>query len=294
MKLKKVVIGLSFLSVSLLSIAQVGNIEEKKINVVKEEVVVFESKKNTNNLQNQAIDSKTEQIVDVVENKDGFAGKAIPSEDQRAAMLPAPSILQTTEVKKEASVEPIDLSIEDVNGSEDPIVKQEMESIKNLFVSLNEVFNKKEANKLSSFFTEKFIFIQSDQAIYKDFDSLAKYFFEKTKFEGLVDFSEIKLQEKIATSISLDGLSANLMGKASEKYLVGDSEYTLPLRWTADLEKVDGMWKIKSIHFGADHLGNQILASYESFGIKLGIVALFVGLILGMLLAGLLLRIVKK
>lgn len=294
MKLKKVVIGLSFLSVSLLSIAQISTTEEKKTNVVKSEVGVFDNKTTTTTLQNQGIDSKTEQVIDVIENKAGAASSTISAEDSKGAMLPAPNAEQTSLVNKEAVPDPMDLTIEDLNGSEDPIVKQEMESIKNLFISLNEVFNKKEGNKLSSFFTEKFIFIQSDQAIYKDFDSLGKYFFEKTKFEGLVDFSEIKLQEKISASISFDGLSANLMGKASEKYLVGDSEYNLPLRWTANLEKVDGMWKIKSIHFGADHLGNQILASYESFGIKLGLVALFVGLILGMLLAGLLLRIVKK
>ncbi len=292
MKLKKVVIGLSFLSVSLLSLAQINSVEEKKPGGVKSEMSVLDAKQSTTVLPNQAIDAKTEQIVDVAVN--GPEKSNLPTaEEVKAAMLPA-ATADNVAIVDNTSKDSIDLTIEDLNSSDDPIVKEEMESIKKLFVNLNDVLKKKEANKLSSYFTDKFIFIQSDQAIYKDFDSLEKYFFEKNKFEGLVDFSEIKLEDKISAAISFDGLTANLMGKASEKYLVGDSEHTLPLRWTASLEKIEGNWKIKSIHFGADHLGNQILSSYESFGIKLGIVAVFVGLILGMLIAGLLLRIVKK
>lgn len=293
MKLKKIVIGLSLLSISLFSIAQINAIDEKKPAVVKSEVSVFEGKSNS---QNQGIDSKTEQIVEVNQGKQEKpeVTTAVSPESEKAAFLPANNPSSADVANKDVITGSNELSIEDLSGSEDPIVKQEMESIKKLFVDLNEVFSKKQSDKLASFFTEKFIFIQSDQAIYRDFDSLAKYFFEKTKFEGFVDFSEITLQDKIMSSISFDGLNAHLIGKASEKYLVGDSSYSVPLRWTATLEKVDNNWKIKSIHFGADHLGNQILASYESFGVKLGIVALFVGLILGMLIAGLLLRVVKK
>ncbi len=297
MKMKKVVIGLYLLTVSLFAIAQINAVEEKKQAVVKPDVSVFdENKVKTLGSQLPGLDTKTEQVVEVSTNNQipsPVTKEADNSTGVKSVEVTSPQVaIETKEVFTPASI--VELTVEDLNNSEDPIVKEDIESIKKLFVSLNEVFVKKQSDRLSSFFTDKFLFIQSDQAVYKDFDSLTKYFFEKTKFEGFIDFAEISLQDKISASISFDGLTAQLVGKASEKYLIADSEYSIPLRWTAYLEKVDGVWKIKSLHFGADHLNNQILSGYESFGIKVGVIAAFVGLLIGMLLAGLILRMVKK
>ena len=295
MNMKKVVVGLSILMVSVFSIAQTSSVEEKNIPAVKQdEPAITEKKVKPKNSQVLGLDIKSEQVVEessvnknIDEKKETVVSSSFPSSE-----VSPKAPIEVKEVFTPAAI--VELTIEDVNNSEDPDVKEDIESIKKLFVSLNEVFVKKQSDRLGSFFTDKFIFIQSDQAVYKDVESLSKYLFEKTKFEGFIDFAEISLQDKISASISFDGLTAQIVGKANEKYSIADSEYSVPLRWTASLENVYGVWKIKSIHFGADHLNNQILSGYESFGIKVGIIAAFIGLLIGMLLSGLILRMVKK
>ena len=263
MKFKKIVLFLSWLSISLSSFAQSNKMQENETKNVVVQNQVSENEKTTN------LDTQPKELNPTPNELNVLAGL----DEQEEVVL---------EEKTETILN-------------EELIKLETEAIKTMFIKLNDVFAKKENEKLSTFFSDKFIFVQSDQSIYLDIDSLGKYFFQKTKFETFVDFVDISLNENIEVYLSSNGLGANIVGKGNEKYSMGKDEYILmPVRWTANVEKVDNNWKIKSIHFGADHLRNPILSNYEDFGMKVGVITFFIALTLGILLSFVFLRIIRK
>jgi len=103
----------------------------------------------------------------------------------------------------------------------------------------------------------------------------------------LNDFS-IKVESDSLSTLYADNRVAVATGRADTFLdLRGGSgmKYTVPLRWTATLERTTGPWKLAAIHFSADLSDNPYLSALSTFWKWVAALIGIAGLGLGYLIA---------
>lgn len=92
------------------------------------------------------------------------------------------------------------------------------------------------------------------------------------------DVSRLYASDTIAIATGKSDAKLDLRGGSQMKY-------TVPLRWTATLERTTGQWKLAAIHFSADLSDNPYLSALSTFwkwvAAAIGAIALGIGYVIG-------------
>ncbi len=174
----------------------------------------------------------------------------------------------------------------------DPQLKKDTSDVMGLFMSFGESLSKKEVDSVLKKSSDNFIFITTNQTSINTKEMLVTYF--NGKNNPLGDLTSTAFDEALTVSLSKDNTWGTVLGKGVEKYNIASKEFSVPIRWSATIEKVEEEWKIKSFHSGVNFLENDIFSSNQEFGYKLLAIGLFVGILAGLIGGLVLSRIAKK
>ena len=110
--------------------------------------------------------------------------------------------------------------------------------------------------------------------------------FYKKMMEG-----DDRIVENVTSKLTVDDLAiiyggdvAVGYGKIDDEYHLTDgTDFDLTSRWTATIVKEDDRWVVASFHISANLFDNPILDKVKSYLIYVGIIAVIVGLLLGVI-----------
>lgn len=169
--------------------------------------------------------------------------------------------------------------------------EQDHEELRGLLRSLTEAVNSRGLDIARPLVHPHFTMITVDNRKFTSIDDFEAY------WEGLFT-GDNALLAKVDLRPEADELTDFLgddigivHGTSNDTYVFTDGEErTMGSRWTAVVQKDEGIWKLSRIHFSANLLDNPILDAAKTFAYWTGGGGLALGLIIGGLLTGLLMR----
>lgn len=182
---------------------------------------------------------------------------------------------------------------EDVAGNIDSGLKSDMDNLHAVISGLLKSLEKGSGEGIAKNFNESFGALFTDQEFVSDSKGVVE-FFDKINKKEVTTFGGMVLEEKFNIKLSKDGVNANVFGRGIEKYKIQDQFYEVPISWSANLEKFGEGWKILSFHSGANFLDNEIITSYEKYGIKMMIIGVFLGVFIGFVIGFIFIFVRKK
>lgn len=122
-----------------------------------------------------------------------------------------------------------------------------------------------------------------NQEVLSSRKDVSKYFNKWFGPDGFLKTVNIKFTADALTELSDDKLWGVVRGSGEEIYALADGRpYTIDTRWTALVVKeTDGHWRIRTMHIATNFLDNPILAEAENALAKVSIIALLIGVIIG-------------
>ncbi len=169
--------------------------------------------------------------------------------------------------------------------------EQDHEELRALLRTLTEAVNSRDLDRARPLTHSRFTMITVDNKKFTSLDDFEAY------WEGLFT-GENALLTKAELRPEADGPTEFLSedigvvhGTSNEVFrFVDGEERVMKTRWTAVVQKEDGVWKLSRAHFSANILDNPVLRAAQSFSYWLAGGGLIVGFILGGLITYLIRR----
>lgn len=112
--------------------------------------------------------------------------------------------------------------------------------------------------------------------------SEVRNYFTKTLGADNAILSSYRTQASESSPADIYGSIALADGTANDEFIFKDgSVMTINTQWTTALVKKDDQWKILKLHFSTNVFDNPVLAAAESSLYVIGIIALIIGLVVG-------------
>jgi len=142
-----------------------------------------------------------------------------------------------------------------------------------------QAINTRDFSKIKPYLHPTFRITTVDNQIFHTADAFEKYW--NQQLSGPVKNIKMELKEEtVRTFLSTETEVA--YGGAIAIFSFADGNVaTMPMRWTAVLQKFESKWTLQSIHFSSNLLDNPVLNSSQQLGRNLAIGAGLGGLILG-------------
>ena len=169
--------------------------------------------------------------------------------------------------------------------------EQEHDELRDLLKTLTEAVNSRDLDRARPLTHSQFTMITVDNEKFTSVDEFEAY------WEGLFT-GEDALLTKVELRPEADDLTEFVSenvgvvhGTSNDSFrFVDGKERVMKSRWTAVVQKEDGVWKLSRAHFSANLLDNPVLRAAQSFSYWLA----GGGLIAGFLLGGLITYIVRR
>lgn len=169
--------------------------------------------------------------------------------------------------------------------------EQDHAELRTLLKTLTEAINSRDLDRARPFVHNRFTMITVDNGKFKSVDEFEAY------WEGLFTgedamLTEAELQPESDEPTEFLGEDIGVVhGTSNDTFrFVNGDERVMKSRWTAVVQKEDGVWKLSRAHFSANILDNPVLRAAQSFSYWLAGGGLIVGLILGVLITFLIRR----
>lgn len=172
-----------------------------------------------------------------------------------------------------------------------PLGEADHELLRGLMAEATDALNKLDANALRRHLAEGFVLTFADQSVVTDPAQLDGYI--DGYFNGAdAPLKSIEFVPEATEKVRfIDTRTGVVHGTSADSYtLADDSRLVLNTHWTATVVKQDGQWLIQSFHAGVNMLDNPIL---EAAG-QSGILAAGIGLLAGILLGVVLMRVLRR
>lgn len=142
-----------------------------------------------------------------------------------------------------------------------------------------EAINTRDFSKIKPYLHPKFTITTVDNRIFHTADEFEQYW--NQQFSGAIKNIAMKLEDNtLRTFLSPETEVA--YGEAIATFSFADGNVaTMPMRWTAVLQKFENKWTIQTLHFSSNLLDNPLLNSTKKLGRNLAIGAGIGGLLLG-------------
>ncbi len=169
-----------------------------------------------------------------------------------------------------------------------PVNEQELQSILETRQIALDALNNRDFTSIEPYLHPAFTITTVDNQVFHTISEFETYWNEQ--FNGPIERLTMSLEgETIRTFLSPQIEVAS--GEALSTFYFRDgNEETMPLRWTAVLQKVQNTWTIQSLHFSANLLDNPLLNYTEKRGNLMAVGTSVTGVLVGALLMFLLRR----
>ncbi|MCT7990327.1 YybH family protein [Laspinema olomoucense] len=172
-----------------------------------------------------------------------------------------------------------------------PVNEQELQKILQTRQIALDALNNRDFSSIEPYLHPSFTITTVDNQVFHTVNEFETYWNEQ--FNGPIERLNMSLEgETIRTFLSPEIEVAS--GEALSTFYFRDgNEETMPLRWTAVLQKVQNTWTIQSLHFSANFLDNPVLNYTEKRGNTIAIGTSVAGVLVGALLMFLLRRYMR-
>lgn len=156
---------------------------------------------------------------------------------------------------------------------------QEMQGIIKTRELAVEAINTRDFSKIKPYLHPSFTITTVDNRVFHTADEFEQYWSQQ--LSGPIKNIAMKLPEDtLRTFLSPETEVA--YGEAIATFSFADGKVaTMPMRWTAILQKFENKWTIQTLHFSSNLLDNPLLNSTKQLGTNLAIGAGLGGLVLG-------------
>jgi|SRR5262245_2607932 len=160
--------------------------------------------------------------------------------------------------------------------------KQDHDELRAMLKTVTEAMNARDIEAMAPLFNNKFSITTVDQQTFTNLTDFKAY------FNGLFAGPRATLKS-ITFNPTADALTEFVgeeigfcRGASTDTYVFADGETrVMTSRWTANLYKDNGKWKILSVHIGVNLLDNPVVTALKRWLYKVGIGASVAGLLLG-------------
>ncbi len=160
----------------------------------------------------------------------------------------------------------------------------EHEALRSLRGSLVAALNKQDVDALAPHLAKEFVYTGIDQTVITELAGLEAFF---TRVFTAPDAPVARMTIAAEPTTLTRFIAANVgvcYGTAKETYqLKNGKQFVLNSRWTATCVKEEGAWKISAIQSGVNVLDNTLLNNTQKLCRNGAIVALIVGILLGII-----------
>jgi ketosteroid isomerase-like protein len=159
-------------------------------------------------------------------------------------------------------------------GAEEPdhAIHEELRAVLREVVA---AMNSGQFDRMLPYLTENVEATSVTQEVMSSRADVSKYFQTWFGPTGYMRSMTMKLEADRLTELSPDKSWGLVRGKAAEHYVAKDGDqFDFATRWTAVmLRGDDGKWRVRTIHFGTNHLDNPVLTKVTRTLIRDGIIA---------------------
>ena len=169
--------------------------------------------------------------------------------------------------------------------------EQDHEELRALLKTLTEAVNSRDLDRARPLTHSRFTMITVDNEKFTSVDEFEAYW--EGLFTGenaLLTKAELRPEADDLTEFLSEDIGV-VHGTSNDVFrFVDGEERVMKSRWTAVVQKEDGVWKLSRAHFSANLLDNPVLRAAQSFSYWLAGGGLIVGFILGGLITYLIRR----
>jgi ketosteroid isomerase-like protein len=165
----------------------------------------------------------------------------------------------------------------------DAAVEADHEQLRKLRETLTEAVIKSDVATQLQYVHDDVLTTWQNHQITKGQEGLKKFMDEMTAGGQIVFQGYTVPPSSDDIAIMYEGPTAIAVGKSVPHYKYLGKEFDLENRWTATLVKQDGQWKIAAYHVSANLIDNPLLDAAFSSIVWAVIIALLVGLVLGIM-----------
>lgn len=163
----------------------------------------------------------------------------------------------------------------------DAAVEADHEQLRKLRETLTEAVIKSDVATQLQYVHDDVVTTWQNHQVTKGQEGLKKFMDEMTAGGQIVFQGYTVPPSSDDIAIMYEGPTAIAVGKSVPHYEYLGKEFDLENRWTATLVKQDGQWKIAAYHVSANLIDNPLLDAAFSSIVWAVIIALLVGLVLG-------------
>lgn len=142
-----------------------------------------------------------------------------------------------------------------------------------------EAVNTRDFDKVEPYLHPTFTITTVDNQVFHSAEEFGAYW--NDQFSSTIESISLELQVD-SNRVFLSPDTEVAYGSASSTFdFKSGHEETMPMRWTAVMQKVDDVWMIQSIHFSSNLLDNPVLSTAQRIGRWVAIASGFVGVLIG-------------
>ena len=170
------------------------------------------------------------------------------------------------------------------------------EELRGLLKGIEQAVNSEKYSELRPFFHEKMRVTTINQEVILSHDEIVAYFDKWFGPDGFLKKVHMTLNADELTELYNNNTVGIVRGSGDENYILADDRtFEMKTRWTATVIKgADGKWRILSLHIGTDFLDNPILDIAEQSLIRVAIIGVAAGILLGLIIGFVFRRLKKK
>jgi len=168
---------------------------------------------------------------------------------------------------------------------------EDHDKLRALKTKVADAFNKRDAQAIATCFTKEFAVTTIDQTTLTSAAAIEEHFRKIFNSpDSYVTDMKVSPDPEILTKF-IDADNGYCYGKNHETYTMKDG-HVVPMesRWTANVHKENGEWRITTIHAGVNFLNNPVLARSAARAKIMFVAGFAVGIILTLICGGIFLR----
>ena len=170
------------------------------------------------------------------------------------------------------------------------------EELRGLLKGIEQAVNSEKYSDLRPFFHENMRVTTINQEVILSHDEIVAYFDKWFGPDGFLKKVHMTLNADELTELYNNNTVGIVRGSGDENYILADDRtFEMKTRWTATVIKgADGKWRILSLHIGTNFLENPILDIAEQSLIRVAIIGVAAGILLGLIIGFVFRRLKKK
>lgn len=168
---------------------------------------------------------------------------------------------------------------------------EDHEKLRGLKTRVADAFNKRDAQAIAACFTKEFAVTTIDQTTLTSAAAIEEHFRKMFNSpDSYVTDMKVSPEAEILTQF-IDADNGYCYGKNHETYTMKNGRVVpMESRWTANVHKENGEWKIATIHAGVNFLNNPVLARSAARAKIMTIAGFAAGIILTLICGRIFLR----